>query len=79
MLVRSRPVYKHSVVGAGSRPWLSSSSQKASPPRNIKNGEGILPKIDLNARMDEGRTMFAAQPEILFTYPSPAGDYDKIK
>ena len=28
--------------------------------------------------MDEGRSMLAAQPEVLFTYPTPTGDYDKI-
>jgi len=28
--------------------------------------------------MDEGRAMLAAQPEVLFTYPTPTGDYDKI-
>jgi len=28
--------------------------------------------------MDEGRAMLAAQPEVLFTYPSPMGDYNKI-
>jgi len=37
VLVRLRPVCKHSVAGVGSCPWLSSSSQKASPPRSIKN------------------------------------------
>ena len=28
--------------------------------------------------MDEGRAMLTEQPEVLFTYPSPMGDYDKI-
>jgi len=28
--------------------------------------------------MDEELAMLAAQPEVLFTYPSPMGDYDKI-
>jgi len=28
--------------------------------------------------MDEGRAMLTAQPEMLFTYPSPMKDYDKI-
>ena len=28
--------------------------------------------------MDKGQAMLAAQPEVLFTYPSPMGDYDKI-
>jgi len=28
--------------------------------------------------MDERRTMLAVQPEVLFTYPSLMGDYDKI-
>ena len=28
--------------------------------------------------MDEGLAMLAAQPEVLFTYPTPMGDYDKI-
>jgi len=34
VLVRSRPVYKHSVAGVGSCPWLPSSTQKASTPRS---------------------------------------------
>ena len=29
--------------------------------------------------MDEGRAMLAAQPEVLFTYPSVMGDYNKIR
>jgi len=29
--------------------------------------------------MDEGQAMLAAQPEVLFTYPSLMGDYDKIR
>jgi len=28
--------------------------------------------------MDEGRAMLTAQPEVLFTYPSPMGDHNKI-
>jgi len=28
--------------------------------------------------MDEGRAMLTEQPEVLFTYPSLMGDYDKI-
>ena len=28
--------------------------------------------------MDEERDMFAAQQEVLFTYPTPTKDYDKI-
>ena len=28
--------------------------------------------------MDEGLTILAAQPEVLFTYPTPTGNYDKI-
>jgi len=28
--------------------------------------------------MDEGRAILTAHPEVLFTYPSPMGDYDKI-
>jgi len=28
--------------------------------------------------MDEERDMLAAQQEVLFTYPTPTGDYDKI-
>ena len=28
--------------------------------------------------MDEGRAMLAAQPEVLFTYPTPTGHYNKI-
>jgi len=28
--------------------------------------------------MDEGRAMLAAHPQVLFTYPNPTGDYDKI-
>jgi len=28
--------------------------------------------------MDEVRAMIAAQPQVLFTYPNPMGDYDKI-
>jgi len=37
VLVRLRPVYKDNIGEAGSCPWLPSSSQKASPPRSIKN------------------------------------------
>jgi len=29
--------------------------------------------------MDEGRAMLAAQPEVLFTYPTLTGDYYKIR
>jgi len=29
--------------------------------------------------MDEGLAMLAAQPEVLFTYPTPTGDYKKIR
>ena len=29
--------------------------------------------------MDEGRAILAAQPEVLSTYPSQMGDYDKIR
>jgi hypothetical protein len=29
--------------------------------------------------MDEGQAMLAAQPEMLFTYPTPKGDYNKIR
>ena len=29
--------------------------------------------------MDEERDMFAAQQEVLFTYPTPTEDYDKIR
>ena len=29
--------------------------------------------------MDEGRSMLDAQPEVLFTYPTPTGDYNKIR
>jgi len=29
--------------------------------------------------MDEGWAMLAAQLEVLFTYPSPAGDHNKIR
>jgi len=28
--------------------------------------------------MDEGRALLAAQLEVLFTHPTPTGDYDKI-
>jgi len=28
--------------------------------------------------MDEGRATLAAQPEVLFKYPSPMGDYEKM-
>jgi len=36
VLVRLRPVCKENIAEAGSCPWLSSSSQKASPPRTCK-------------------------------------------
>jgi len=29
--------------------------------------------------MDEGRAMLTEQPEVLFTYPSLMGDYNKIR
>jgi len=29
-------------------------------------------------RMDEGQAMLTKQPEVLFTYPSLMGDYDKM-
>ena len=29
--------------------------------------------------MDKGQTMLAAQLEVLFTYPTPTGDYNKIR
>jgi len=28
--------------------------------------------------MDKGQAMLAAQPEMLFTHPTPTGDYNKI-
>jgi len=29
--------------------------------------------------MDEGRAILAVHPEVIFTYPTPTGDYDKIR
>ena len=54
-------------------------SEGGDSPQPQKLGRGVCLDLIFKREDGEGRAMLAAQPEVLFTYPTPTGDYNKIR
>ena len=53
-------------------------SEGVDSPQPQRLVRGVCLHLIFKREDGEGRAMLAAQPEVLFTYPTPTGDYDKI-